>query len=651
MDHMPAGRGVQPIRPALGVTLAAVLLAVGACAPVPEPKAVPETVSESLPLTLETAAGPMEPGDRSPPAAAEQPAEPAPTEPEIAAVSPPPAEPEPEPEPDAVPTPAVGAPVHARRHMIAAANPLAAEAGLEMLRAGGSAVDAAIAAQMVLNLVEPQSSGLGGGGFLMHFDAKTGDIAAYDGRETAPAAARPDMFLRDDGTPMKFYEAVVGGLAVGVPGLLRMLETAHREHGRLPWAKLFAPAVRLAEEGFVISELLNRMIAGDANLKTFTGAANYFFDADGQARPAGTVLTNRRLAETLRLIAKGGAEAFYTGPVARDIVRAVHEARVNPGTLRAADLAAYKVRKREPVCLFYRVWLICGMPPPSSGGITTLQILGILQAFDLGALKPVSVEAVHLIAEASRLAFADRNTYIADPDFVPVPTAGMLDPGYLSLRAGEIVAERSLGKAQPGMPGVDTGFRHAPDGAARGASTTHLSVVDSNGNAVAMTTSLETTFGSRIMVHGFLLNNQLTDFSFRPERDGRPVANRLAPGKRPRSSMAPILVFDGQGRVVMALGSPGGSRIIGYVAQTLAAALDWKLDIQAAIDLPHFVNRNGPTELERGTPLEALTPALEALGHKVAVRRLTSGLHGIMVSAGGLTGGADKRREGVAIGD
>ncbi len=668
MDHMPAGRGARPIRPALGVTLAAVLLAAGACAPVPEPKAVPETVSESPPLALETAAAPTEPGDRSPPPAAEQPAEPAPTEPEIAAVSPPPAEPEPEavptepeiaavsppsaePEPEAVPTPAAAAPVRARRHMIAAANPLAAEAGLEMLRAGGSAVDAAIAAQMVLNLVEPQSSGLGGGGFLMHFDAKTGDITAYDGRETAPAAARPDMFLRDDGTPMKFYEAAVGGLAVGVPGLLRMLETAHREHGRLPWAKLFAPAIRLAEEGFVISELLNRMIAGDANLKTFTGAATYIFDADGQAGPAGTVLTNRRLAETLRLIAKGGAEAFYTGPVAGDIVRAVHEARVNPGTLRAADLAAYKVRKREPVCLFYRVWLICGMPPPSSGGITTLQILGILQAFDLGALKPVSVEAVHLIAEASRLAFADRNTYIADPDFVPVPTAGMLDPGYLSLRAGEIVTERSLGKAQPGMPGVDTGFRRAPDGAARGASTTHLSVVDSNGNAVAMTTSLETTFGSRIMVRGFLLNNQLTDFSFRPERDGGPVANRLAPGKRPRSSMAPTLVFDGQGRVVMALGSPGGSRIIGYVAKTLAAALDWKLDIQAAIDLPHFVNRNGATELERGTPLEALTPALEALGHKVAVRRLTSGLHGIMVSAGGLTGGADKRREGVAMGD
>jgi gamma-glutamyltranspeptidase/glutathione hydrolase len=669
MNHMPAGRlrGARPIRLALGATLvlgatlAAALLAAGACAPMPERGAMAQAASETEAPEPEIAAGPQdlslqaaataEQPAAPEPSTAEQPAAPEPSTaveaPEIAAVSAPSAEAEPE----AIPTPAPGAPVRARRYMIAAASPLAAQAGLEMLRAGGSAVDAAIAAQMVLNLVEPQSSGLGGGGFLMHFNAKTGDIAAYDGRETAPAAARPDMFLGDDGTPMKFYEATVGGLAVGVPGLLRMLEAAHRENGRLPWAKLFAPAIKLAEEGFAMSELLNAMVARDANLKTFIGAATYFFDADGEARPAGTMLTNRPLAETLRLIARGGAEAFYTGPIARDIVRAVREARINPGTLRMADLAAYKARKREPVCLFYRVWLICGMPPPSSGGITTLQILGILQAFDLGSLTPVSAKAVHLFAEASRLAFADRNTYIADPGFVPVPTAGMLDPGYLSLRAGEIAAGRSLGKAQPGMPSVETGFRHTPDDPARGVSTTHLSVIDANGNAVAMTTSIETTFGSRIMVRGFLLNNQLTDFSFRPENDGGPVANRLQPGKRPRSSMAPTLVFDGQGRVVMALGSPGGSRIIGYVAKTLAAALDWKLDIQAAIDLPHFINRNGATELERGTPLEALAPALEALGHKVTVRRLTSGLHGIMVSGGGLTGGADKRREGVAMGD
>ncbi len=649
LDHMPARRrrGIGPIRLAFGAALAAVLLAAGACAPMPEPEGIPQAAFETQPPEPETAAAPADLALQTAAATAEQPAPPAAAEPEIAAVPTPPAEAAPE----AFPAPPPGAPVRAGRHMIAAANPMAAEAGLEMLRAGGSAMDAAIAAQMVLNLVEPQSSGIGGGGFLMHFNAKTSDITAYDGRETAPAAARPDMFLRDDGTPMKFYEAAVGGLAVGVPGLLRMLEAAHRERGRLPWAKLFAPAIKLAEGGFAMSESLSTAVARDANLKTFTGAVTYFFDADGQAKPAGTLLTNHPLAETLRLIAKDGAKAFYTGPIARDVVQAVQEARINPGTMRVADLAAYKAKKREPVCLFYRLWLICGMPPPSSGGITTLQILGILQAFDLGALRPGSVKAVHLIAEASRLAFADRNTYIADPDFFPVPTAGMLDPGYLDLRAREIPTERSLGKAQPGMPGVDTGFRHAPDEAARGLSTTHLSVVDSNGNAVAMTTSIETTFGSRIMVRGFLLNNQLTDFSFRPDREGGPVANRLEPGKRPRSSMAPTLVFDGQGRVVMALGSPGGSRIIGYVAKTLAAALDWKLNIQAAIDLPHFVNRNGPTELEQGTPLEALTPALEALGHKVAVRPLTSGLHGIMVTEGGLTGGADKRREGVAMGD
>lgn len=535
--------------------------------------------------------------------------------------------------------------------MIAAANPLAAQAGLEILRAGGSAIDAAIAAQMVLNLVEPQSSGIGGGGFLMHFSAKTGEIAAYDGRETAPAGATPEMFLDANGQPRKFYDAVVGGLSVGVPGLLRMLETTHKEHGRLPWARLFEPAIKLAENGFGVSERLHTLIAGDKYLKTFADTAAYFHDDAGNALPVGHRLVNKPLAETFREIAANGADAFYVGPIARDIAATVRGATRNPAHMDAADLAGYRAVKRKPVCLFYRQWLVCGMPPPSSGGITTLQILGLLQGFDLAAMKPLSAESVHVIAEASRLAFADRNTYIADPDFIPVPTDGMLDPGYLELRAGAISTDHSIGPAFPGMPGLAGSERRAPDTATGGVSTTHLSVIDDDGNTVSLTSSIEGVFGSRLMTHGFLLNNQLTDFSFLPVKDGAPVANAVKAGKRPRSSMAPTLVVDPQGRVVLAVGSPGGSRIIGYVAETLIAALDWKMDIQAAIDLPHFINRNGRTDLEKGTRAEALAPALVVLGHDVNVRELTSGLHGIAAGGDGLTGGADPRREGVALGD
>ncbi len=542
-------------------------------------------------------------------------------------------------------------PVRAKRHMIAAANPLAARAGRDILRAGGSAVDAAIAAQMVLNLVEPQSSGIGGGGFLMHFSADSGDIAAYDGRETAPAAANSYMFLDGRGKPRAFFDAAVGGLSVGVPGLLRMLELAHREHGRLPWGRLFEPAIGLAEKGFPVSRRLRAMIARDRHLKTFAAATATFYDADGKPPSVGTRLVNKALAGTLRAVAEGGADAFYEGPIARDIAWTVNNARRNPAKMTVADIAAYEAKKRQPVCLPYRRWLVCGMAPPSSGGITTLQILGILETFDLASMAPASLQAVHLIAEASRVAFADRNTYIADSDFIPVPTAGLLDPAYLSLRARAISPSASMGKAEPGMPGVGAGRPPAPGGAQAGASTTHLSVIDADGNTAALTSSIESAFGARLMVRGFLLNNQLTDFAFRPHLDAVPVANRAEPGKRPRSSMAPTLVFDAAGRMVMALGSPGGSRIIGYVAKTIVAALDWNLNIQEAIDLPHFVNRNGRTELEAQTALADLQKPLEALGHTVRLRPMTSGLHAIMVTAEGLAGGADRRREGVALGD
>lgn len=540
----------------------------------------------------------------------------------------------------------------ADRHMIAAANPHAAEAGLEILRAGGSAVDAAIAAQMVLGLVEPQSSGIGGGAFLLHYRADGRLVEAYDGRETAPAAATGDMFLGPDGKPRKFYDAVVGGLSVGVPGIVRMLELAHRDHGRLPWADLFASAIRLAEQGFAISPRLHYLVDRDKmRLTSFFPASSYFYNADGDALPVGTLLRNPAYAEVLKEIAANGADVFYEGRIAEDIVATVREAALNPGRMTIADMKGYRTVKREPVCSAYRGYRVCGMPPPSSGGVTVAQILGILESFDLAAAGSGSAEAAHLIAEAGRLAFADRNQYLADTDFVPAPLKGLMDPGYLAERAKLISPGKSMGKASAGEPPRDHGALAPMTDDFERLSTTHLSVVDDAGNAVSMTSSVENAFGSRLMTHGFLLNNQLTDFSFLPERDGVPIANRVEPGKRPRSSMAPTIVTDSDGRLMMAVGSPGGSRIIGYVAKTLVGVIDWKLGMQAAIDLPHVVNRNGRTELEADTSLAGLAPALEALGHEVRVGSLNSGLHGILLAPHGLDGGADPRREGVALGD
>ncbi len=538
----------------------------------------------------------------------------------------------------------------AARHMVVAANPHAAHAGREALRRGGGAVDAAIAAQMVLNVVEPQSSGIGGGAFLLHFEASSGEVIAYDGRETAPAAARGDLFLDPAGKPLAFFKALVGGRAVGAPGLLAMLEMAHRRHGKLPWAQLFAPAIRLAEEGFAISPRLAALIARDRYLDTYAEARAFFYRPDGTPKGVGERLLNPALAATLRTIAAEGARAFYQGELAVAMVAAVRGAADNPGSLTLADLAAYRAKARPPVCAPYREWRVCGMPPPTSGGVTLLQILGALAPTALGQLAPGSAQAVHLISEASRLAYADRAQYLGDADFVRVPVAGLIDPRYLARRAALIRPDGTLGKAAAGRPPGREG-RLAPSGERESPSTTHLSVVDDGGNAVVMTSSIENVFGSRLMVRGFMLNNQLTDFSFRPERDGVAVANRVEPGKRPRSSMAPTLVFDGDGGLVLALGSPGGSRIIAYVAQALIAVLDWGLGVRAALNLPHHVNRNGATELEKGSALEALAPALTALGHEVVVRQLNSGLHAIRVTAGGLEGAADPRREGVALGD
>ena len=547
-------------------------------------------------------------------------------------------------------------PVQGKKWMISVANPYAAKAGLEILRQGGNATDAAIAAQLVLNLVEPQSSGIGGGAFLIHLDGKSSEISTYDGREKAPASSNPEMFINTDGTHKKFFDAAVGGLAVGVPGLLRMLETAHREKGAIDWAKLFQPAIELAETGFAVSPRLNALIKKDKYLKFFEKTEAYFHTKKGTAHKVGHILKNPLFAKTLKIIAEKGADAFYTGELAQRIVDTVNGASKNPGNLSIADLASYTSKKREPVCMFYRQWLICGMGPPSSGGLATLQILGMLEPFDLSTLKPDKDEiinpiAAHLIAEASKLAFADRNFYIADEDFIPVPTAGLLDPSYLRLRSREISSKKALSRATPGNPGLKQSWNFAPGDDSRGMSTTHISVIDGEGNTVSMTSSIENVFGSRLMVDGFLLNNQLTDFSFIPKKNGKLVANHAEPGKRPRSSMAPTIVIDANGKVVLAIGSPGGSNIIGYVAQTIIAALEWDLDIQSAINMPHIINRNGTTFLESNSGLDTLNNTLVSLGHTTKVVAMTSGLQGIRVRNGILYGGADYRREGVALSD
>ncbi|GLQ05459.1 gamma-glutamyltransferase [Sneathiella chinensis] len=536
------------------------------------------------------------------------------------------------------------------RFMISAANPHAAQAGHDILARGGSAVDAAIATQMVLTLVEPQSSGIGGGAFMLHFDGGSKTLTTFDGRETAPAQVDESYFLKDDGTPYKFYEAVVGGRAVGVPGVLAMLEQAHQKYGKRPWAELFEAAIALSEQGFAVSPRLFYLLDTDKHLRTKAVAAAYFYDADGSPHPVGHMLKNPALAASFRAIAKDGAKAFYTGAIARDIVAAAQSDPDNPGLISLPDLAAYRAKERPPVCIEYRITSVCGMGPPTSGGITSLQILKILEKWDLSAAKPGSLDAVSLISKASALAFADRGKYLADSDFVPVPTEGLLNGGYLAARAALIEDTAASLPYKAGQPAGRDGAL-SDDNALELPSTSHFSIVDGDGNAVSMTTSVENVFGSRLMAGGFILNNQLTDFSFRPHGEDGPVANRIEPGKRPRSSMSPTMAFNGDGSLRLVVGSPGGSRIIGYVTKTVIGVLDWGLTVQAAINLPHHINRNGTLDLEAGTPIEALQPALEKQGFKVTARTLNSGLHAIEVTGDGLRGGADPRREGIVLGN
>ncbi|ABD55554.1 gamma-glutamyltransferase [Jannaschia sp. CCS1] len=542
-----------------------------------------------------------------------------------------------------------GDPVMAQDWMVAAANPLAVEAGADVLAAGGTAADAMVAVQAVLGLVEPQSSGLGGGAFLVWYDAESGELTTLDGRETAPLAATPRLFQTEDREPMGFWDAVVGGLSVGTPGTPALMEDAHRRWGRANWGDLLDPAIALADDGFQVSPRMAGSIANDAErLSTFPATAAYFLPG-GTPLAEGSTLMNPAYAATLRAMQTQGADAIYEGAIAEGIIETVRSAEGNPGVLSMRDLDVYEVIERPAVCAAYLDMDVCGMGPPSSGALTVGQILGISGTYDL--TTPDDPNAWRIIGDSSRLAFADRGRYMADSDYVPMPTEGLVDPAYLAERAALLEGDMALDEVAPGTPTWDHAQLWADDQSLEFPSTSHISIVDSYGNVLSMTTTIENGFGSRLMTPGgFLLNNELTDFSFRTHADGVPIANRLEPGKRPRSSMSPTIVMR-DGEPILAIGSPGGSRIIGYVATTIIAHYEWGLDLQDAIALPHAVNRFGTYDLEEGTDAEALAPALEAMGYEVNVRGLTSGLHAIAITPDGLVGGADPRREGIAIGE
>lgn len=571
----------------------------------------------------------------------------------------------------------------ARRQAVAAAHPLAAEAGYRMLQAGGSAVDAAVAVQMVLTLVEPQSSGIGGGAFLLHHDGQLTE--AYDGRETAPAAADEDLFLDAQRRPLPFLAAAVGGRAVGTPGVLHMLELAHRQHGRLPWAQLFEPAIALAEQGFPVSPRLHRLLQEETALRRDPIAAAYFYDAQGRPWPVGHRLKNPELAAILRRIATEGAAALYHGEIAQAIVDKVRQHPDNPGRLTLEDLAHYETQVRAPLCFVHearplqprgartRHYRICGMPPPSSGTLALGQILGLLQRTPAPTLPPQrdrtglqpSADWLHYYSEAARLAYADRAVYVADPDYVPPPGLSwlnLLDADYLDQRARLIERgprARRMPQAPPGIPaGVQPSFGVMPTQLEYG--TSHISIWDSQGRALAMTSSIEAAWGARLMVNrgqglagGFLLNNQLTDFSFVPRTEsGAPIANRVEPGKRPRSSMTPLLVFERpHDQLLLSAGSPGGAYIFHYMGKLIYGLLHWGLDVQQAIDLPNFAAFDGPVLLEEQRFAPRTLAALRQRGHPVQEQAMTSGLQGIQARAKGLYGGADPRREGVVRGD
>lgn len=539
--------------------------------------------------------------------------------------------------------------VTGEKYMVVAAHPYASWVGKKIINEGGSAIDAAVAIQAMLTLVEPQSSGIGGGAFILYWDNKNKQLHTFDGRETAPSAISPIEFMRGN-KPIPWKEAVVGGSSVGVPGVLRALEMAHDEFGVLDWQRLFLDAAAIAEEGFQVTPRLERLVGLDIHpgLKQFTNTNIYFYPG-GKPIKAGFKRKNAKLARTFHGIALGGADYFYKGELANRIAKTVQNSAIRPGKLSVKDIAEYKAIKRDAICGLYKRFKICGMAPPASGGISVFQILKMLEGFDMQKYQPNSVEAIHLFTQASKLAFADRNTYIADIDFTRLPVAALINQSYLTRRAEQISLNSNIRYARPGPAYTEAFLQN--NGAYELPNTSHISIVDKQGNALSMTTSIEYAFGSGLMVEGFLLNNQMTDFNFKPSKGATRVLNRVEPGKRPRSSMSPTMVFDENDNLVLVIGSPGGSRIINYVAHVIIAVLDWELDIQQAISLPRFTNRNDYTALERGSNLESLADELKAKGHqKLKIIDLNSGLHGIQIKDGKLIGGADPRREGIAVG-
>jgi len=537
--------------------------------------------------------------------------------------------------------------VSGQKFMVAAANPYAAKAGKEILIRGGSSIDAAIAIQAVLTLVEPQSSGIGGGAFIMHFDKDKDQLTTIDGRETAPSTASANLFLDENGKTVSWIKAVVGGRSVGVPGVLAALKKSHQLHGQLKWETLFQPAIKLARNGFIVSPRLEKLLSKKFNpgVHQMPGTKDYFFPG-GKPLKAGTLKKNPALAAFYEKLAKQGIKAFYSGENAAKIAQAVQNSVVSPGLLTIRDINQYQAKQRHAVCAPYHQYKVCSMAPPSSGGVALLQILRLLEDRHLGQYQPNSVKALHYFTQASRLAFADREVYMADPDFISVPVAALLKDEYIKSRR-LLINQTDMGKAVAGQPSLSLSW--AQDDSFEMPSTSHISIVDDKGNAVSMTTSIEMAFGSTLMVNGYLLNNQLTDFSLSPARHGKLIANRVEGKKRPRSSMTPVMVFGPDGSLRLVVGSPGGSRIINYVAHVLVGVLDWNLTAQQAINLPRITNRNKNTTIEKDTVIVAQSAEFKKMGHKIKVQDLNSGIHAVEIIDGKLYGAADPRREGIAL--
>ena len=539
--------------------------------------------------------------------------------------------------------------------IVVSADNRATQAGINILKKGGTAVDAAIAVQSVLSLVEPQSSGVGGGAFMLYYDAKNKQLHSFDGRERAPASMRANAFLDKNGKPKHYFDVAFGGQAVGVPGVMALLDKTHKQFGKLPWHDLFKETEQIAEQGFVVSPRLSKWLERFPNNDAHPAMLAYFYDENGKARPAGYTLKNPAYAATMRTTAQEGASAYYTGSIAKKITEAVANSPIAPRQLTLQDLANYRAIEREAICAPYHEYKVCSMAPPTSGGVFMLQTLGMLESFNLKQEKPFSDKAIHLIIEASRLAYADRAQFIGDPDVINVPTQALLSKGYLAKRTKLINPDKAAKSVKAGNPvgtakhALSKQLQRSPHVGIEQPSTSHFSIMDASGNVASMTTTVQGPFGSFLPAGGFILNNQLTDFSYLPEKNGVLVANAAAPNKRPRSSMTPTVIFDRNDEVLMVIGSPGGGRIFSYVLKTVLAVLDWKMPIQDAIDAPNITLPEGIADLEKGHFDPSTLKALSDIGHKLKQNMQESGLNGFIVTKDGFEGGADKRREGSFI--